>query len=317
MKKNFWEKTPKPILALAPMAGITDSSFRQICKKFGAQILYSEMASASALFFNPLKTLKLIKFKEKERPYIVQLFGNNPEHFKKATKIISQTIKPDGIDINFGCPVKKVFNIGAGVALMLDFKKSREVIKAVTNNTDLPVSIKIRSGIKNISAVDFIKKISDLNIAAIMIHGRSYEQGFIGKIDFSTIKKIKKIFPKIVLGNGGINTPQDAKNLIEKTNVDGIGIARGAQGKPWLFEQIKNYFQKGEFQEKTPKQIFKIILQHAKLSEREKGKTGIIEMRKHLCWYVRNMPGAKTLRQKLIQVNTLQDIEKILQNKTA
>ena len=148
MPKNFWLKLNKPILALAPMAGITDSAFREICKKHGADVVYSEMASVSALFFKPQKTLELVAFNKRERPYVVQLFGKDPAHFAKAAKIITKEIKPDGIDINFGCPAKKVFGHGSGCALMPQKKLAREIISAVCNNTDLPVSIKIRAGVK-------------------------------------------------------------------------------------------------------------------------------------------------------------------------
>lgn len=312
MDNNFWSKLNKPILALAPMAGITDSPFRQICIKHGADIVYSEMASSSALFFNPQKTLELIKFKKSERPYVVQLFGNNVKHFGVAAKIITEKIKPDGIDINFGCPAKKVYSVGSGAALMADFKKTREVIEEVLKNTNLPVSIKIRTKVGKKTGLSFIKHVKDLDIKAVMVHGRTYEQGFIGKIDFASIKKINEIFPGIVLGNGGVNTPKEAKEMVEKTGVDGVGLARGIQGKPWLFKQIKDYLEKGEFKEKTTKEVFKIALQHSKLAEKEKGEFGILEMRKHLCWYVRNMPEASKLRQKLIKVKSYGDCCKVL-----
>lgn len=312
MKKNFWNNINKPILAMAPMAGITDSAFRQMCKKFGADVVYSEMASSSALFFNPKKTLELVRFRKKERPYIVQLFGNNPEHFCKASEIITKEIKPDGIDINFGCPAKKVFSIGSGVALMSNLEKSRKIIEAVLSSTNLPVSIKIRSGIGKESAVDFVRNVLDFDISAIMVHGRTYEGGFSGEVDFKTIKKIKKMFKGVVLGNGGINTPEDAGEILDKTGVDGIGIARGANGKPWIFEQINDYLKNGKYKEKTQKQVFKIMLQHSKLAEKEGGRYGILEMRKHLCWYVKNMPNASSLRQKLIYVDSYDDIKKIL-----
>ncbi|MCD4705468.1 tRNA-dihydrouridine synthase [bacterium] len=312
MKNNFWQELDKPILALAPMAGITDSCFRQICKDFGADVVYSEMASSSALNFSSKKTLELLKFSKKERPYVVQLFGNNPDHFAVATKIITEKIKPDGIDINFGCPAKKVFKQKSGVALMLDLKLSKKIVKAVCENTNLPVSIKIRSKIKENTAVDFVKNLSGFPIKAIMIHGRSYEQGFKGEIDIEVIKKIKKIFNGIILVNGGIDSPEKAKKILAESKVDGLGIARGSQGNPWIFSQIKDYLKAGKYKEKTQKQIFKITLKHFRLAYKLKGKHGIIEMRKHLCWYVKNMPNASALRYELIKVENLKDIEKIL-----
>lgn len=315
MKNNCWEKlkkNKKPILALAPMAGVTDSAFRQMCVKYGADIVYSELASASALHFDSEKTFDLLKFRKSERPYIVQLFGNNPEHFAKAARIVTEKIKPDGIDINFGCPAKKVFNIGAGCALMNDFKLAKQIIKTTIDNTDLPVSIKIRSSLGKKTGVNFVKYMKDLHITAIMVHGRTYHGGFTGVPDFKTIKKIKEIFPGIVLGNGGVYSPEEALTMLKETGADGVGIARGAQGNPWLFKQIREYLETGKYKKVTQKQIFKVALQHSKLAEKEGGKNGILEMRKHLCWYIKNMPEASKLRQKLVQVESYKDVEEIL-----
>ena len=164
---NFWDKLKKPIYALAPMAGVTDSAFRQICKDFGADVVYSEMASVTALVYNPAKTLEMLKFSPKERPYVVQLFGSNPEHFAKAVKLVEKEIKPDGIDINFGCPVPKVARQKAGAELFKDLKLSREVIKSVIANTTLPVSIKTRTKVGTVDILEFLKYVSDLDIKAI------------------------------------------------------------------------------------------------------------------------------------------------------
>ena len=257
MKKNLWSKLKKPILALAPMAGITDSAMRQVCRLYGADVVYSEMASATALFFKPEKTLKLIKFNKKERPYVVQLFGNNPEHFAKAARIITTIIKPDGIDINFGCPAKKVFGHGSGCALMPQKKLARTIIKSVCDNTTLPVSLKIRAGlhpvksagggakqfnrVKGITAIEFIENIKDLPFSAVMVHGRTYEGSFSGEVNFKLIEDVKKIIPdKIVMANGGITTPEQGAKILEGYPLlDGLGIARGVLGKPFLFSQIK------------------------------------------------------------------------------
>jgi tRNA-dihydrouridine synthase B len=312
--KNFWFKLNKPILALAPMAGITDSAFRQISKKYGADVTYSEMASATALYFKPGKTLKLIKFNKNERPYVVQLFGNKPEHFAKAAEIITKKMKPDGIDINFGCPAKKVFGHGSGCALMTDIKLARKIILAVCENTNLPVSIKIRAGIKKTSAVDFIKKTKDLPYSAVMIHGRTYEDSFSGPVDFLIAEKLKKIIPnKIVLGNGGINTPEDAVKIHhDYPLLDGLGIARGVWGKPFIFNQIKELMEKGEYKDYDIKKINKIVIEHAKLIYKDKQSLGMLEIRKHLCWYIKGFPGASELRKKLVLAKSVKEIEKIL-----
>ena len=328
---NFWKKINKPILALAPMAGYTNSAFRQICRAYGADVVYSEMASATALSFEGKKTLEFLKFNKNERPYVVQIFGNDPKYFQNAAKVITEKIKPDGIDINMGCPAKKVFSNGSGAALMGDIEKAREIIKETLKGTDLPVSIKIRAKVGNVTAYKFIKKLNDLPISAIMIHGRSLSQGFAGDINYLQIKKVKLLYKKeaklpigslascvgvpVILANGGINTPKDAVKMFEKTGADGIGIARGALTKPWLFSQTKEFLEKGEYQEFGLSEIKKAALKHAKMSYKSKGKHGIVEMRKYLLWYFRGFEGAKEIRKELVKVESVGDIEKVLKNK--
>ena len=341
MKKSqdFWQslkntnKTGK-IYALAPLAGITDSAFRQICKEFGADVVYSEMASATALIYSPQKTLEMLKFDKKERPYVVQLFGSNPEHFAKATKLIEREIKPDGIDINFGCPVSKIAKQKAGAELFKDTKLSREIIKTVIANTNLPVSIKTRIKAGSVDILEFLDYVSDLDIKAIMIHGRTLKQGFNGPVDYKVIKETRKHFKGVILANGGVGlnltpnpspclpvgklaTERGVRNycdwLLDKTGADGIGIGRGALGKPWIFSEVKSlksakskvsiYF--------CEREIFKVALQHAKLVYKLKGEVGIREMRKHLCWYVAGLSGAREMRQELVKVENLADIKKI------
>lgn len=315
MSKNFWKNLKSPILALAPMAGITDSAFREICMRNGCDVAYSEMASVSALFFKPAKTLKLLKFAPSERPYVAQLFGKDPEHFAKATQIVSTQLKPDGIDINFGCPAKKVFGHGSGCALMPQTDLAREIISTVCDNTDLPVSIKIRAGVKDITALHFIESIKDLPFEAVMVHGRTYEGGFSAVPNFEIVAEIKKIIPdKIVLANGGINTPEDAKNILDKyPTIDGLGIARGAWGKPYLFAQIKEIATTGKYTEYNFAKIKKIALAHANLLWESKGKTGMLEIRKHLAWYFKGFPNASELRQKLVQSKSVEEIKNILE----
>ena len=301
-------------MALAPMAGITDSAMRQICREYGADVVYSEMASVSALYFKPEKTLALVKFNRKERPYVVQLFGNNPEHFAKAAQIITKSIKPDGIDINFGCPAKKVFSHGSGCALMPQKELARKIILAVCENTTLPVSIKIRAGLREMSALHFIENIKDLPFYAVMIHGRTYEGSFSGVVDFKIVEEIKKIIPqKIVLANGGITNPvQAAKILEDYPLLDGLGVARGVLGKPYLFSQIKEFLKKGKRTEYNFKKIKKIAIRHAELLYKNKKRFGMLEIRKHLVWYFKGFPGAAELRKKLVQVKSIGEIKKVL-----
>ena len=306
--KNVWTTTQKPILALAPMAGFSDSAFRQIVTKYGADVVYSEMASVTALFYNKKPTLDLLKFdKKKEKNYIVQLFGSNPEHFAKAAQIVTKEIKPQGIDINFGCPVGKIIKQGAGAELMSNLKKAHAVIAAVCANTNLPVSVKIRTQSSEVGALDFLKSISDLPVAAVMIHGRTLKQGFIGEIDYNLIKEARQYFKGIILANGGVSNLKQAQKTLAMTGADGLGLARGILGRPWLFSEIK----KNKTIDLDIKDISKIILRHAKLSEKLKGKNAMVELRKHLCWYVQGISGASSYRSQLVKAESYQDIKNI------
>ena len=248
---NFWKNINKPILALAPMAGITDSAFRQMCKGFGADVVYSEMASATALVFNPQKTLEMLASDKNEQPYVVQLFGSNTEHFAQAVKLLTDKKKiqklkaisyqlPAGFDINFGCPVKKVAKQGAGAVLMDKPELAREIIKAVFDNTDLPVSIKIRSKVGTTDALAFLDKLENLPLAAVMIHGRTLAQGHSGPVNTEIIREARKHFSGIILANGGVKDRETALQLLQKTGADGIGIGQGALGKPWLFDEVRS-----------------------------------------------------------------------------
>lgn len=320
MNNNFWinlKNNKKPILALAPMAGVSDMPFRQLCKEFGADVLYSEMASATALNYNPEKTLELVKFDRAiEAPYIVQLFGANPEHFKVATKIITEQVRPDGIDINFGCPVPKVQKQGAGAILMGNPQLAREVVEAVLANTDLPVSIKIRARMekgegdarRRVDALEFLEAMKGLDISAVMIHGRSMAQGHSGSVDFEIIKNARDLVLGVLLANGGVVDVATAEELLRETQADGLGIARGAMGKPFIFEEIKDKREKI----KEKREVFQLAVRHAYLAEKLLGRQGIIEMRKHLCWYMTDFPGASELRQKLVQVRSAKEVEEIL-----
>ena len=320
--KNFYEKLNKGFFVLAPLAGITDSAFRQMCKGYGADVLYSEMASATALSFEPTKTLKMLEFDEIERPYVVQLFGSEPKYFETATKLLSGErppggfkshrvtwrLIPDGIDINFGCPVPKVVKQKSGIALFKDLKRSREVIKAVIDNTDLPVSIKTRSRAGDVDVLRFLDFMKDLDIKAVMIHGRSGSQGFSGPVDTGIIRKARDYFGGVIIANGGVRDYDSAQELLNKTEADGIAIGQGALGRPWIFKAVRT----GQSIERAPRAIYKDAIKHAKLVEKLKGEQGIIEMRKHLCWYVAGLPGAKEMRRELVKVETIKDIRKIV-----
>lgn len=323
MKNNFWLKLKnkkQPILALAPMAGISDSIFRRICCYFGADVVYTEMVSVDGLFYNSKKTLEMLNFNKLERPVVIQLFGKHPERFLKAAQIAEQA-GFDGIDINFGCPAKKVAGHGGGVTLMRDLEKCRQIIENTISGTKLPISIKLRSSIKKdrgiVSSLDFVKAVNYLPITTIMIHGRPYENPFNSEIDYTIMRLsgqefLKNHSERVVLGNGGINSPEDVKKMIKETNCDGVGLARGLYGRPWLFRQCREFLKNGKFKEVTVKEIKKTILLHAKIAKEVKGEYGIIELRKHLLWYVRGWLNAKELRSQLVVTQNINDLKRIL-----
>jgi nifR3 family TIM-barrel protein len=315
-KKNFWQDlilAKKPILALAPLAGFTDLSFRQICSSYGADVVYSEMASAAAIYYNQddleSRTFDLIRSGEsEEKNLVIQLFGSKPEHFALAARLVTERFSPAGIDINFGCPVPKVIKQGAGSALMEDLDRSRQVIEAVLNNTDLPVSIKIRTQSSSVRAEDFLKSISDLPLAALMIHGRSLRQGFAGTPDWDLLKRLKPLFNGVLIANGGLNNLADAKKCLLESGADGLGLARGALGRPWLFKEIKED-QRIDYDWSA---VSSLMLRQANMVFADKGKPGLLELRKHLVWYVSGFPEASKIRGELVKIESLDDLMKIL-----
>lgn len=317
----------KKIIALAPMAGITDAAFRRICQEHSADFTFSEMISVASVFFHPgpkNKSWRLASSFPSSEPFFVQLFGSQPEQFALAAEKFSSLPKrkkneknsfgifrPDGIDINFGCPAKKVLKQNSGCALMKNPQLAKKIISATLENTDLPVSLKIRAGIENFSALDFLQAIGDLDWKILTVHGRTFSQGFSGEIDFELIRKIKKMFPKkIVLANGGIFSPPKARETLEKTGADGIMIGRGAMGQPWIFSQIKKYLEKGKFFQPTSKQIRKTILLHARYFFSDP-RNNPAEFRKHLLWYSKGRPQAKKWRDKIIRIESLKEVEEL------
>ena len=319
---NFWTKLKKPILVLAPLAGIADSAERQLCRQNGADVVYSEMTSIDALYYNSEKTLSMLHLTKKEQPAVLQLFGKRPELVFKAVEAVEQAGFA-GIDLNFGCPARKVVAHEGGITLLRDLNLCRELVQAVCEATNLPVSVKTRvsinkiNGDKKITVFDFIDALNGLPVTTLMLHGRTYEQGFVGDIDYEAMKLAKEKFNGIVIGNGDINSPEDAKKMLDLTGVDGVALARGIYGRPWLFSQVRNYLETGKYKFPTFNQIKKIALTHARLNHKTKGDYGIIELRKHLCWYFRGFPNAAKCRQALVRVETVSDVAKALSRITS
>lgn len=315
---NFWQNLPKPFLALAPMCGVTDLPFRTICHTLGADVVYTEMIMVQALAYKGKKTLALAEISDNERPVVLQLGGNDPELFFRAAQVVKE-IGPDGIDINFGCPAKKVAGNGSGVALLRDLEKSYQIIQATIEGAGgIPVSIKTRSQIKStdksevITSLRLLEKIQDLPVAAVMMHGRSFEAPWIEDVDYEYIKQVKQFFKGIVIANGGIYSVPKAKEVLEITGADGLGIGHGVYGQPWIFNQIKEYLKTGKFTEMSWPEKREVALKHAELAFKIKGEHGLVELRKQLLWYVKSLPHATDYREKLVKLKTLAEITRAL-----
>lgn len=305
---NFWSQLPKPILVLAPLAGATDSAFRQICKNYGAQVVVSEMASVAALVHDQRKTLEMLAFKPIERPYVVQLFGADPRQFAVAAQIITEKIQPDGLDINFGCPVPKIIKQGAGAALGADLPRAREVVQAVLDNTDRPVSVKLRAFNQGITAQQFVANLADLSIAAVAVHGRSLAAGFSGPADPTAIAACRPHVSGQLLANGGVVDLASAQALLAASQADGLMIGQGALSRPCIFQEIT---QQANI-DLSWSELSQLMLQHAKLVAENKGEAGLIELRKFLAWYVKGWPQASKIRQRLVAIESIADLEAII-----
>lgn len=317
---NFWHQFTKPILALAPMCGVTDLPFRLICKRYGADLVYSEMIMVQSLARQNPSALRLAEISDEERPVIIQLGGREPEHFRTSARMVRE-IGANGIDINFGCPAKKIAGNGSGVAILRDLQLAHDIIEATLEGAgDLPVSIKTRTSIKlpgqnsSNSSLDLLEFIKDLPISAVMIHGRSFESPWSESVDYDYIKQVKQIFPGIVLANGGIYEPEQAREVLNHTGADGIGIGHGVYGRPWIFNEIRQYLETGAYDQKTWSDKKIIALEHLRLTEELKGQYGLTEFKKQLLWYLKGQPGASVYREQLSRLNDLSDFEQVINN---
>ncbi len=317
---NFWQKLNKPIITSTPMAGITDSAWRQLCKKWGADVVYTEFVSVDALYYDSKKTLKMLEYKAQEQPVIAQIFGKRSELYPKAAKLIEQ-LGFAGVDINFGCPAKKVAGHGGGICLLRDMETVKKIVANTIEAVTIPVSIKSRVGLNaitgapekgKITALDLLSALEEYPLAAVIIHGRSYEIPFTGPVDLEMLKILREKFTKgIFLINGSFQTIESVVKDLEYTKADGIALARSLYGRPWLFKQIKDYINTGKYTEITWPEIKATAIEHAHLLYENKGSKGFQEMRKHLLFYVKGHPQASDLRYNLVRVSTPQEVEKI------
>lgn len=306
-------------IVFAPMAGVSNISYRQIIKEMGAGLIYSEMISTLGIKYNGKKTIDLINFEKTERPISIQIFGSDKESFVNAAKYIEENFHPDIIDINMGCPVPKVaIKSQAGSALLKDPDKIYEIVSSVVKSTNTPITVKIRSGwdSEHINATIVAKKIQEAGASAIAIHSRTRSQGYSGKADWNIIKLVKQNVSIPVIGNGDVTTIYDAKRMLEETNCDAVMIGRATLGNPWFIKECIEYVENNNIIDK-PTNIEKLnmILKHYNLLKKYTNeKTALLEIRTHALWYLKGIPGTKEIKTQICQTKSEEEFINIINN---
>jgi len=311
---------------LAPMAGIGNSSFRKIIKEMGCGLIYAEMVSDKALFYNSKKTIDMLYMEESERPITQQIFGSDKESFVVAAKYVYEHMHPDIIDINMGCPVPKVaVKSQAGAALLKNPEKIREIVSSVVKAVPIPVTVKIRSGWdhEHINAIEVAKICEEAGAKAICVHPRTRSQGYSGKADWSIIKQVKASVSVPVIGNGDIISAEDAKRMLDETSCDAVMIGRGVLGRPWLIREINHYLETGEkLEEPTAIEKIDFCLRHLdNLYQLKDEHLAVLEIRSHIAWYLKGLSKSNEIKNKIFLqthisdiIDTLNEYKKFLKN---
>ena len=319
MKNSFYIKDvliPSK-LVLAPMAGISNTSYRKIVKSMGAGLIYAEMVSSNALMYGNSKTIELLKMSESERPIAQQIFGSDVKTFVEAAKIVEEKMHPDIIDINMGCPVPKVaLRAQAGSALLKHPEKIKEIVAAVVNAVTVPVTVKIRSGWddNHINAVEVARVCESAGASAIAVHARTRAQGYSGKANWDIIKQVKASVSIPVIGNGDVTNSEKAKEMLEYTGCDAVMIGRAAIGTPWIFKECKEYLEnKVVIPRPTSSEIIEMIQEHYKLLKEDKNeKLALLEIRTHALAYLKGLPEAKHYKDLICKTKTEEEFLNIL-----
>lgn len=304
-------------VVLAPMAGVCNSAFRRIAKEMGCGLIYAEMVSDKAIFYNNQKTLDMLYMTDEERPISQQIFGSDKDSFAAAAKYIYENMHPDIIDINMGCPVPKVaLRAQAGSALLKNPEKIREIVETVVKSVPIPVTVKIRSGwdLEHINAVEVAKVCEEAGASAICVHARTRSQGYSGKADWNIIKQVKEAVSIPVIGNGDITDIHSAKKMLDETGCDAIMIGRGALGNPWIFKQVNEYIENNKIVEPpTPLEKVEMCIKHFKYLEDIKvSKVAVLEIRNHVAWYLKGIKGSNEIKNKIYMTKDIEEIKKIL-----